>query len=107
MNCKDSVKSISKFLNDELDTDQLRGFISHVDTCSECKEELTIEFLIREGLNSLEEGKAFDLNRELNNNIGRANNRLKYRDNLLWVYYAISGMNVVAFFVLFILLVFA
>ena len=36
-----------------------------METCEECKEELTIQYLSSEGISRLEEGKTFDLDREL------------------------------------------
>ena len=36
-----------------------------METCPECKEELTIQFLVTEGLERLEKGNNFNLQREL------------------------------------------
>ena len=65
MNCKDAEKKIPYFLQDELDGDGLEEFLEHVETCSECKEELSIQFLVTEGLERLEKGNNFNLQREL------------------------------------------
>ena len=65
MNCKDAEKKIPYFLQDELDGSKLEKFVEHVMTCPECKEELTIQFLVAEGLERLEGGSNFNLQEEL------------------------------------------
>lgn len=65
MNCKDTEKKIPYFLRDELDGSKLEEFVNHVETCPECKEELSIQFLVAEGLESLENGNNFNLQKEL------------------------------------------
>lgn len=106
MNCSRFIRSIPKFLNDDLEIDDLREFIDHVENCEECREELTIEFLIREGLHSLESGSAFDLNKELKRRMENAQNDLRQRESVRWFFYALSGMVFVGLAVMILLLVF-
>lgn len=106
MVCKKCIKSIPGFLDDELDIDSLREFIEHIEECEACKEELTIEFLVREGLNNLEEGKSFNLNRGLKMRIELAKKNLKSRESVRWFYYALSGMVGFGFLSLVLLLIF-
>ena len=56
MDCKETEKKIPSFLQDELDGSRLEEFIAHVENCAECKEELSIQFLVAEGLERLEQG---------------------------------------------------
>lgn len=107
MNCKRCEKLIPRFMNNSLDIDDLREFIEHVEDCPNCKEELTIEFLVKEGLNSLEKGETFDLNGELKRRMLSSNNRVKRFEGFEWLYYTIAFMVGVAFVVMLILLVFA
>ena len=93
-------------MNDELEIEDLRDFIDHVENCEECKEELTIEFLIREGLHSLESGSAFDLNRELKRRMENAQNDLKQREGVRWFLFTLSGMVFVELVVMILLLIF-
>ncbi len=65
MECKEFEKRIPDFIGRRLDYVGLKNFMSHMDSCSQCKEELTIQFLMEEGLVRLEEGSAFDLKYEL------------------------------------------
>lgn len=82
MTCKTFEKKIPLFLKDELDNNELRDFLDHAQACDECKEELSIELLVREGLLSLESGKTFDLQKELGNRVDNAEHSLKIRENL-------------------------
>lgn len=65
MNCKDTEKLIPAFLRDDLDSKELRQFIEHIDSCPECMEELSIQFLVAEGLERLENGSNFNLQNAL------------------------------------------
>ncbi len=65
MDCKEAEKRIPPFLQDELDGAELEEFIDHVENCPECKEELSIQFLVTEGLERLEDGNNFNLQKEL------------------------------------------
>ena len=49
MTCKETEKMIPLFLKDELETEELREFMEHIESCEDCKEELTIQFLVTEG----------------------------------------------------------
>ena len=57
MTCKEVEKWIPLFLRDDLDTDDLREFMEHIDKCEECREELSIQFLVQEGMARLESMK--------------------------------------------------
>lgn len=63
--CKETEMRISDFIEYKLGYQELKKFIEHVENCSNCKEELTIQFLITEGMARLEDGRAFDLHKEL------------------------------------------
>ena len=65
MDCKEFEKKIPAFVANALDYRELKQFLAQVESCAECKEELTIQVLISEGMARLEEGSAFDLQKEL------------------------------------------
>lgn len=65
MNCKEIEKLIPKFIKNECTQAEEEMLLAHIKTCPDCKEELTIQFLLDEGLNRLEAGESFDLNAEL------------------------------------------
>lgn len=82
MTCKEAEKLIPLFLDDDLDNKDLSEFIDHIDNCPECKEELTIQFLVKTGMQRLEDGNTFNLKQELLILIKDAKKRLKFRRNL-------------------------
>ena len=85
MDCTEFEKLIPEFLTQEMDFRTLRKFNEHMDTCKECHEELAIQFLVAEGMQHLEEGDAFDLQRELEIRRIEAENRVKYHSLLLYL----------------------
>lgn len=106
MKCKEAEKLISLFLDDELENDDLREFMDHIQKCEECKEELTIQFLVLEGVARLETGNVFDLQKELKIRMDGAEHDLRSRENMQWVLYAVEGLVGVALLTLILLLIF-
>ena len=90
MTCKDAEKLIPLFLDDDLDNRDLADFLDHVDTCPECKEELTIQFLVKVGMQRLEDGNTFNLSRELSTILKDARKRLRHRKNLVITSYVLE-----------------
>lgn len=88
--CKDAVKLIPQFLEDDLDNRDLSDFLSHVDHCPDCKEELTIQFLVQEGMQRLEDGDTFNLSSELANLLIDARKRLRFRRSLVFFSYVLE-----------------
>jgi hypothetical protein len=82
MNCKDAEKMISPFLEDDLDNRDLAEFLNHMDKCPECREELTIQFLVLVGMKRLEDGNTFNLKQELDNMLRDARKKLRVRKYL-------------------------
>ncbi len=65
MDCKKAEKLIPKFLKKECTEKEEIALLEHVNVCPDCKEEMTIQLLLSEGLNRLESGESFDLKEEL------------------------------------------
>ena len=97
MTCKDAEKLIPLFLDDDLNNKDLSEFLHHVDTCGECREELTIQFLVQVGMKRLEDGNNFNLNKELNILLGDARKRLHARRYLLFLSYILEVAVAVLF----------
>ena len=95
MTCKEIEKIIRSFLNDDLDTDDLREFMDHIVNREECMEELSIQFLVLEGMARLESGNVFDLQNELKHRMEEAQHILKLREGLQWILYAMEGLVLV------------
>lgn len=65
MDCKQFERLILQFIKDEMDDRTKKQFLKHVENCNLCREELSIQFLVTTGMQRLENGDTFDLNREL------------------------------------------
>ncbi len=100
MNCKEAEKKIPSFLNDELDGDDLAEFVEHIEDCPECKEELSIQFLVEEGLEQLEQGNSFNLQEALLETLDNADERIRVnrtlRHILFWLELAVAAAIVAA-----------
>ena len=80
MDCKTFESLIPDFIGRKMDYLTLKAFRKHMRECKKCKEELTIKFLIDEGLVRLEEGDAFDLSLEMRNRIEEAEKKIHRHD---------------------------
>lgn len=85
MDCKEFEKKIPAFIDNSLEYKELKQFMEHFENCSECKEELTIQVLVQEGLSRLEEGNAFDLQEELMRRMQEAEGRIRMRNSLKYL----------------------
>lgn len=79
MQCKEVQKQIHKFINDELDSKECLMFTEHIHNCPECKEELSIEYLVVTGLQRLDKAEAFDLQKELTDKIKTNEENARWR----------------------------
>lgn len=104
MTCKEAEKMIPLFLDDDLDTDDLREFLEHIEQCEECMEELSIQFLVSEGLARLEAGNVFDLKNELDFRMEEAEHALWRRENMQRFLYLLEGLVALTGTVLIVLL---
>ena len=80
MDCKEFNGLIQDFLNDRLDEMKLSEFLSHIEECEVCRDELRIQYLIYEGLERLESGDTFDVDRDLADLMELERKRLRGRN---------------------------
>lgn len=83
MDCKEFEKLIPSFLEQRMDYQTLKHFIDHANECAECKEELTIQFLVTEGITRLEDGSSFDMQKELTARMNTAKAKIRRNDFFL------------------------
>lgn len=83
MDCKEFEKMIPAYIAKKLDYYSLKRFCEHAEQCEACKEELTIQYLTTEGIQRLEDGDAFDLQRELNQYRVDAKHKIRFHDAFL------------------------
>ena len=100
MNCKEAEKQISLFLDDDLDGRDLAEFVEHIEDCPDCKEELSIQFLVTEGMEQLEQGNNFNLQKALLLKLGDADDKVRInrilRNILLCLEIAVAAMIIIA-----------
>ena len=77
MDCKEFERLIPGFIAQKLDYPTLERFCEHMDQCDNCKEELVIQFLVTEGIQRLEDGGTFDLQKELDRRVEEARRKLR------------------------------
>lgn len=90
MNCKEEEKMIPAFLQDDLEYGELQQFIKHIEDCPECKEELSIQFLVSEGLERLEAGNSFNLQSALSSKLGDAKHQVNVRQGLQYTLFCLE-----------------
>lgn len=83
MDCKEFEKRIPDFISRKMDYITLKRYMAHMESCPKCREELTIQVLLEEGLVRLEEGSAFDLKQELYLRKEEAQRKIKRNDR--WI----------------------
>lgn len=94
MNCKEFEKLIPDFINKKMKYFTLKRFTEHMAHCENCKEELTIKFLVTEGIQRLEDGSAFDLQAELNGRLNEAKREIERGGKLLKIGFALELLAV-------------
>ncbi len=98
MNCKEFEKKIPAYIEQKLPYAELKEFCRHAGQCGECKEELTIQYLTTEGIQRLEDGGAFDLQKELDQHEADARRRIRFHDVFLHFGLALEVMAVSVIF---------
>ncbi len=71
MDCERVQELIAPFVNGKLNTEETEEFLRHIDTCSECKEELEVSYSLMTAMKQLDEGTDLSDNyiQELNDKI--------------------------------------
>ena len=82
MDCKEYEKLIPEFIDKKLNYTMTKRFVEHLKSCPNCKEELNIQFLIEEGMARLEDGGAFDLQKEMRELLAEANRKIRLYERL-------------------------
>lgn len=83
MDCKEFEKLIPGFIEDRLDYSSMKRFSEHMEKCDNCKEEVVIQLLVTEGVHRLEDGRAFDLQKELDRRLNRIKRKIKIQGNMI------------------------
>ena len=106
MNCKETEKMIPVFLANKLNSRELDCFLEHVENCSECMEELTIQYLVMIGTSLIEEGQSFDLRRALNDLLIHARALVKRWKILTFISYIAEIITFIVMIIILIMVIF-
>lgn len=105
LSCKQTEKLIPSFIKDEMDKRTEKQFLAHVEKCPSCHEELSIQFLVTEGMQRLENGNTFDLNRELKLKMATEKKHLQILDSLQSGLYATEAAAILTAVLILLILV--
>lgn len=85
MDCKEFEKLIPDFFDLKINFRTMKEFREHWENCPGCQDELEIQFLIRKGMQHLEEGDAFDLQWELGRHLEEADRKVRFHRRFIQV----------------------
>ena len=105
MECKEVIKMIPDFLDNELSGKELRAFLKHIEECKECREELSIQFLVLEGMARLEEWNTFDLQNEFDKMMEDAKRRMQFLRILSILVYGVEILAIITIIAIIVLIV--
>ncbi len=74
---------IPDYIAGRMDHQSLKKFSEHMENCRDCQEELTIQFLVTEGVSRLEDGSVFDLQGELDERLKAGKKKIRRYDRFL------------------------
>lgn len=83
MNCKEFERLVPDFIDDRLDYSSMKRFSEHMQQCDNCREELVIQILVTEGVQRLEDGRAFDLQKEMERRMSRIKRKIRIHGNMI------------------------
>lgn len=86
---------MAAFIENQLDERDTEEFVAHIEGCESCREELAIQYLITEGMRRLEDGSAFDLNKELEEKLQLTLKRMRYKKNVNRMMLALEAASIV------------
>lgn len=89
-------RNITAFLDEELDGRSAERFLNHIEECPECREELSIQYLVKEGMVRLEEGGSFDLGKDLKELISESYKKIKNQRIANAFIYSMEAFAVIA-----------
>ena len=81
INCSKAEKLIPKYIKGETTDIETTWLLDHIDNCDTCREELTIQYFISEGLDNVEELNDYNLLKGFDRKIKTSRSDIKIRKN--------------------------
>lgn len=78
MTCREAQAFITPFINNKLNLKELEEFLSHINSCKECREELEVYYALITAMKQLDEDKEFsdDFSLELTTKLENAKEKI-------------------------------
>lgn len=93
MDCMTFRKLIPGYINEELDDAALNEFLVHYDSCSQCREELEINYIVMKGVDILDNDKgSYDLSSEFRKTVSKSAAYLKRKKKSMKFGYIIDAL---------------
>lgn len=94
MNCDDTIKCIERFVNHDLTSREMEGFLDHVAKCPACYEELEIYYIVAVATHYLEENEEGNYNvpRRLEEHLAQERQHLQRQKILRYCAAAVLGV---------------
>lgn len=96
MDCKEFTHLTPAWLKEELTGKKAYEFLEHMESCSECREELHIQFLVLEGTARLFNASGFNLDEELKIKVENYQKKLKHNHRMNMIIYVMEAIAFVA-----------
>lgn len=75
--CNECEKMITGYISNKLAIYDVDIMLNHIESCSSCKEELTIQFLVTEGLQHVEKSNNYNLIKVLEDKLSFSHKRVE------------------------------
>lgn len=98
VDCKKIEKRIPLYLGDTLPVYETLAFLNHINSCPSCKEELTIQYMVSEGIKKAEEYNEYNLLKGLDEKIALSYRMIK-RHDLMYFLSALFICSAIGLFV--------
>ncbi|ADL04462.1 anti-sigma factor family protein [Lacrimispora saccharolytica] len=97
MTCKEAERLVMPYIKDELTDEELGEFLTHMESCTECREELEIYFTVDVGIRQLDsETGNYNIKGTLEAAIEQSRQRLQLVRCIKIARYAVSTVSIMA-----------
>lgn len=104
MTCKEAEKLVMPYIKDELTDEELQEFLSHMEFCPDCREELEIYFTMDVGIRQLDsETGNYNIKGALESALEQSRHRLYIIRVIKIARYAVSTLSIMALMISFLL----
>ena len=93
MDCREAQRLVMPYIQDDLTPEELEGFLEHVESCPDCREELEIYFTVALGLRQLDEGSgSYNIKGELEAALEESRRQVRFRRMVKVSCYAVNTL---------------